>query len=166
MRAIIAAVALILAFGAGMPEQAEGRVVGAKKTRWGCTFYAGLVGFEGFHEGSRPEPFPAIVSYGFIRCDRQRTFEVRTKLVKRVPGASDQILGREDLRLKLWKVANGRYRTEIGYGPYLCPVPDAAAGSEVYLRVKLWRKLHPRDKLHLRTRPSSVVPEECDSGYG
>ncbi|CAN5747094.1 hypothetical protein BH23CHL8_BH23CHL8_06710 [soil metagenome] len=44
---------------------------------------------------------------------------------------------------------------------FACPVPGVQAGDELVVRVKLWRKLHPRDKLHLRTRPVSVVPENC-----
>jgi hypothetical protein len=91
MRAIIAAIAVVLAIGAVMPTDVDARAP-RKVEKWGCTFKAHL----GLDTGTPPTvPW---VGAGDLDCDEKVTLNITMAVLQDTPGAPDRLVNTDTWR--------------------------------------------------------------------
>ena len=88
MRAIIAAIALVLAIGAVMPTTADARPP-SRAEKWGCTFKATL-GFDALVPDK-----PAWGGAGETDCDERQTLVYRMAMFQDIPGQPDRLTNKD-----------------------------------------------------------------------
>ncbi len=132
MRAIIAAIALVLAIGAVMPTEADARAP-RKVEKWGCTFK-----FGGWDVNSMALP-PIWFGYGLVRhCDKTRKYVVTEEVYKAIPGAPDRLFRQNKY---VWWL--GHDYSPLGVGGNQCTPEGHRLRYPVYYQMTVKRKGRP-----------------------